>query len=201
MQRIRLLPATVEIMLAAGKLDEAREACCELEEIGESFDAPVLGAMAAHARGAVALAESEPQAALAPLRRAFEVWHEAGAPFIAARLRVLIGLACRALGDEDGARLELDAARSVFEGLGARPELQRIASLREGAPLKRRDGLTPRELQVLRLVAAGKTNKAIADELCLSEKTIDRHVSNILVKLAVPSRTAATAYAYEHKLV
>jgi DNA-binding CsgD family transcriptional regulator len=157
--------------------------------------------MAAHARGAVALAESEPQAALAPLRRAFEVWHEAGAPFIAARLRVLIGLACRALGDEDGARLELDAARSVFEGLGARPELQRIASLREGAPLKRRDGLTPRELQVLRLVAAGKTNKAIADELCLSEKTIDRHVSNILVKLAVPSRTAATAYAYEHKLV
>ena len=129
----------------------------------------------------------------------FEVWQQVEAPYVAARVRVLIGLACRALGDDDGGGLELDAARAVFEQLGAAPDLARIDALAEGAAPAHRHGLTPRELQVLRLVAAGKTNKAIAAELFLSEKTIDRHVSNIFTKLDVPSRAAATAYAYEHK--
>jgi DNA-binding NarL/FixJ family response regulator len=62
-------------------------------------------------------------------------------------------------------------------------------------------GLSPRELQVLRLVAGGATNRSIAAELVLSERTIDRHVSNIFAKLRVSSRAAATAYAYEHDLV
>ena len=109
--------------------------------------------------------------------------------------------ACRAIGDEDSAGLEIDAAKSVFERLGAVPDLSRIESLMKGSSSSRAHGLTARELQVLRLVAAGETNKAIAGKLTLSEKTIDRHVSNILTKLDVSSRTAATAFAYQSKLL
>lgn len=116
-------------------------------------------------------------------------------------MRLLTGLACRALGDEEGARLELDAAGAVFEQLGATPDLARIDSLAKDVPSDHARGLTRRELQVLRLVATGKTNKAVAAELSLSEKTIDRHVSNIFNKLDVSSRVAATAYAYEHNLI
>jgi DNA-binding CsgD family transcriptional regulator len=201
LQRTRLLPAAVEILLAAGALDEARGACAELEETAARFDTDVLGAIAAHARGAVRLAEGDASGALDPLRRAFAVWQQVGAPYLAARVRVLVGTACRALGDLDGAALELDAARAMFERLGATPDL---AALDEPPPVAapgRPHGLTARELEVLRLVAAGKTNKAIAKELFLSEKTVDRHVSNIFTKVNVPSRAAATAYAYEHKLV
>ena len=201
LQRTKLLPACVEIMLAGGAIPEARDACRELEEIAARFDIGVLSAQAAHARGAVALADGEPQAALGALRHAWQVWQQMEVPYLAARVRVLMGLACRALGDEDGGRLELDAARAVFAQLGAAPDLAWIDALRQRAPSGRPHGLTPRELQVLRLVAAGKTNKAIATELCVSEKTVDRHVSNIFSKLHVPSRAAATAYAYEHQLI
>jgi DNA-binding CsgD family transcriptional regulator len=202
LQRTKLLPAQIEIMLAANDLQEANGACRELEEIAASFDAGgVLGAMAAHARGAVELAEGDACAALGSLRYAFEVWQQIEAPYVGARVRVLIGLACRALGDDDGGGLELDAARAVFAQLGAAPDLACIDSLTRGVPSGRPHGLTRREHQVLRLVAAGKTNKAIAAELFLSEKTVDRHVSNIFTKLDVPSRAAATAYAYEHKLI
>jgi DNA-binding CsgD family transcriptional regulator len=200
LQRTKLLPAYVEMMLAVGDIEEARVACRELEETAESLDTEVLGAMVAHACGAVALADGDARAALGSLRRAFEIWQRVEAPYAVARVRVLVGLACRALGDDDGGELELEAARAVFEQLGAAPDLNRIHSLIRGAPSGRPHGLTARELQVLRLVAAGKTNKAIAAELFLSEKTVDRHVSNILTKLDVPSRAAATAYAYEHKL-
>jgi DNA-binding NarL/FixJ family response regulator len=157
--------------------------------------------MAAHARGVVLLADGDAQAALGALRHAWQVWQEVEVPYLAARVRVLMGLACRALGDDDGGGLELDAARAVFEQLGAAPDLARIDSLTQRAPSGRPQGLTPREQQVLRLVATGKTNKAIAIELFVSEKTVDRHVSNIFRKLNVPSRAAATAYAYEHKLL
>jgi DNA-binding CsgD family transcriptional regulator len=187
--------------LTAGDVQDARTACRELEEIAASFDTGVLGALAAHARGAVELAEGDASAALGSLRQAWQVWQQIEAPYVAARVRVLIGLACRALGDDDGGGLELDAARAVFDQLGAAPDLARIDALAQGVPPGHPHGLTPRELQVLRLVATGKTNKAIAAELFVSEKTIDRHVSNIFIKLDVPSRTAATAYAYEHKLV
>jgi DNA-binding CsgD family transcriptional regulator len=201
LQRTRLLPAYVEIALAAGDVEAARTACRELEEIAARMDTAVLGALAAHARGALQLAEGDAHAALGSLRRAFEVWQQIEAPYAAARLREMIGLACQSLGDDDGGELELAAARAGFEQLGAAPDLARIESLSPGAPSKRPHGLTRRELQVLRLIAAGKTNKAIAAELFLSEKTVDRHVSNILTKLDVPSRAAATAYAYEHKLI
>jgi ATP/maltotriose-dependent transcriptional regulator MalT len=201
LQRTRLLPACIEIMLAVGNVEEAREACRELEEMAESLDAAALGATAAHARGSVELAEGDARAALGSLRRAFELWQRVEVPYAAARVRVLSGLACRTLGDDDGGRLELEAARAVFEQLGAAPDLARIDSLVRDAASARPHRLTPRELQVLRLVAAGNTNKAIAAELSLSEKTVDRHMSNMFTKLDVPSRAAATAYAYEHKLI
>jgi DNA-binding CsgD family transcriptional regulator len=188
-------------MLAAGDVAGARTACRELREIAASLDTGVPGAIAAQAAGAVALAEGDARAALAALRPAFEVWQRIEAPYEAARVRVLIGLACRALGDEDGAGLEFAAARSAFARLGAAPDLARIDALLKTTPPAATHGLTRRELQVLRLVATGETSKVIAERLCLSEKTIDRHLSNIFTKLDVTSRTAAAAFAYRHKLV
>ena len=155
--------------------------------------------MVAHARGAVELAEGDARAApgsAAPVPCGMAASSRRLTQ--AAQARVLVGLACRALGDDDAAGLELEAAREVFEQLGAAPDLARVDSLDGAHRARRAHGLTPRELQVLRLVAAGKTNKAIAAELFLSERTVDRHVSNIFAKLDVSSRAAATAYAYEH---
>jgi DNA-binding CsgD family transcriptional regulator len=201
LQRARLLPAFVEIMLAAAAIEDARGAADELDALAATFATPVLGAMAAHARGAVALAEDDAAAAVVPLRASFALWQAVGAPYLAARLRLLIGLACRTLGDNDGAELEFAAARSVFGELGAKPDIARLDRLRLPAARAASMALTARELQVLRLIATGKTNKAIAEELGLSEKTVDRHVSNIFVKLDVPSRAAATAHAYERGLM
>jgi len=201
LKRARLLPACVEIMLATGDVEEARIACRELEEISACYESGMLGAMVAHAEGAIDLTEGDARAALLPLRRAWQIWQELEVPYEVARVRTLLGLACRALGDDDTATLELDAARDVFAQLGAAPDLARIDSLARRAPSIEVHGLTARELQVLRLVAAGETNRAIASELVLSERTVDRHVSNIFSKLDVSSRAAATAYAYKHQLV
>jgi DNA-binding CsgD family transcriptional regulator len=149
----------------------------------------------------VALTEGDAQAASGLLRQAFQVWQQVEAPYMAARTRLLVGLACRALGDDEGAGLEMDAARAVFKQLGAAPDLARLECLAGNAPLGHSHGLTQREAQVLRLIATGKTNKLIAGELFVSERTVDRHVSNILTKLSLPSRAAATAYAYQHSLI
>jgi DNA-binding NarL/FixJ family response regulator len=208
--RARLLPAQVEIQLALGARDEARRACAELEEIAARLSAActrsgdsaaILGALAAEARGALHLADGEPQAALSPLRRAFQVWHQLAAPYLAARVRVRIAEACRALGDRDGCRLELEFAREVFLKLGAAPDVARVDAIAQAKSADAPAGLTPRELEVLRLLASGRTNKAIAKQLFLSEKTIDRHVSNIFTKINVASRAAATAFAYQQQLV
>ncbi len=201
LKRAALLPAYVEIALAAGEVEEAERASDELAAIAQVHQGDALEAMSAYARGAVALARGEPAGALAELRRALQMWQELGAPYEAARARVLVGLACAGLGDEDGATLELEAARTVFEELGARPDVSRADSLRTASSAPDRHGLSPRELQVLRLVASGETNKAIAASLVLSERTVDRHVSNIYAKLRVSSRAAATASAYEHGLL
>jgi DNA-binding CsgD family transcriptional regulator len=201
LKRARLLPAYVEIMLAVGDAQEAHSACGELEEISARYDRSMLGAMVAYAEGAVDLAEGDARAALLALRRAWQVWRDLEVPYEAARVRVLVGLACSVLGDDDTAALELEAARGVFAQLGAVPDLARVDSLTRRVRSIDAHGLTPRELQVLRLVAAGATNKVIAAELVLSERTVDRHVSNIFTKLGVSSRTAATAYAYDHQLI
>jgi DNA-binding CsgD family transcriptional regulator len=199
--RARLLPAYLEIMVARGDLEAARCGNDELRALAEAFDADVLRAVVAQADGAIAVAEGESQSALARLRRAFELWERLQAPYQTARVRVLIGAACRALGDDEAAGLELEAARAAFERLGARPDLARLDAPPALVPPAEEALLTARELQVLRLISTGRTNKEIAAGLCLSERTIDRHVSNILGKLAVPSRAAATAYAFHHHLL
>ncbi len=200
LKRAGLLAAYVEIVLAAGDVEDARDACQELGGIVESYESEMLTAMVEQARGAVDLAE-DPRSALVSLRHAWQLWHDLEAPYEAARARVLVGVACRSLGDDETAAMELEAARGVFVQLGAVPDLVRLESLARSAASFDAHGLTPRELQVLRMVAAGKANKAIAVELVLSQRTVDRHVSNIFRKLGVSSRTAATAYAYERKLV
>ena len=146
------------------------------------------------------LLESDARAALGALRQAWTMWQELEVPYEAARVRVLIGLACRQLGDRDSAEMDLDAACRVFQQLGAVADLARAQALSRKGGTTPAGGLTPRELDVLRLVATGKTNRAIAADLFLSEKTVARHISNIFRKLGLSSRAAATAYAYEHDL-
>lgn len=199
--RLRLLLAYVEIMLATGDTSAARSAAEELSQFAATVDASLLRAAADHATGAMLLAEGSSRAALTALRRAAAAWRELNVPYEAARVRVLIGLACRSLGDDDTAALELQAARGAFTELGAKPDLARLDSVARRAEPGGIHGLTPREMQVLRLVAVGETNRAIAVELVISERTVDRHVSNILAKLAVSSRAAATAYAHRNQLV
>ena len=201
LRRARLLPAQVEIALAMGETEEADRACRELERTAAAIGRGVPEAIAAQARGAILLAEGDAAAALVSLRRALEVWQAIAAPYETARVRVLIGLACGALADADGAELELAAARAAFDDLGAEPDVARVDAIAAGRHRGGSHGLTRRELQVLRLVSAGKTNRAIAAELFLSERTIERHLSNIFTKLDLPTRSAATAWAYEHGLI
>lgn len=200
LKRAALLPASVEIMLAAGDVEEARKACRELESIAERYESAMLRAMVAYAQGAVSLANGDPRAALVQLREAVETWKTLEAPYEVARTRVLVGKACRDLGDEDTATLELEAACAAFDELGAAPDLARVDALLRRAPAERH-GLSDRELEVLRLVAAGKSNREVAAELVISEHTVARHVQNIFAKLRVSSRAAATAFAFEHDLV
>ncbi len=202
--RPRLLGPAVEIMLAAGDADGARGASDELAALAAASDAPLLRAQALTADGAVRLAADDARGALPALRAAWEVWRDLDVPYEAARVRVLVARACQALGDEEMAAIELDAARRVLEQLGAGPDLVRLA---EGGRRRSRGGaatpggLSGREVEILRLVAAGRTNREIAAELVISERTVDRHVSNIFSKLRVSSRSAATAAAYERGLV
>ena len=197
--RSRLLPGYVEVMLEAEEVGSARAAADELAGIAAQLDAPYLHALAAHASGAVLLAEGDPRGALTNLRTAHRSWRDLEAPHQVARVRLLIGVACRELGDGASAELEFEAARGVLDELGAGTDLERLALLggssRPEGPLSRREG------EVLTLVAAGKTNRAIAAELFISEKTVARHVSNIFTKLGLSSRAEATAYAYKHGLV
>jgi DNA-binding CsgD family transcriptional regulator len=198
--RTRILGPFVEIMLAVNDVAAARIGADELTGIATELDAPFLRAAAGQAGGAVLLAETQPRAALDALRETWMVWQELEAPYEAARTRALVGLALRALGDDDDAELELEAAQRVFQRLGATPDLARLDGLAAKTPTQPAGRLSAREVEVLRLIATGKTNRAIAGALGISEKTVARHVSNIFIKLGLSSRAAATAYAYEHGL-
>jgi DNA-binding CsgD family transcriptional regulator/tetratricopeptide (TPR) repeat protein len=197
--RSKVLGAAVDVMLACDDVGGARRAADELDELAQTIATPFLRATAAQADGAVLLAEGDPMAALAACRSAWTLWRELNVPYEAARTQVLIAQACRTLHDRDSADIELEAACRTLQQLGARLDLERVRTS-GGAP-RADGGLTPRELQLLRLVATGRTNRGIADELRLSEKTVARHISNIFTKLDVSNRAAATAYAFEHGLI
>jgi DNA-binding CsgD family transcriptional regulator len=197
--RLRLLPAVVEVCLAAGRIDEAKGVIAEMEGTAQTYPTTAMLAIVECARGAVALMEDRPAEALARLRETSDRWRELDAPFETAQAGVRIGEACRALGDEEGARMELRAALATFERLGARPDASRVRGLLSGQHAHLAV-LSPREIEVLRLIVSGRTNAEIATQLCLSERTIHRHVSNILTKLDVRSRTSAATYAVKHGL-
>jgi len=182
LRRARLLPACVEILLVTGDLESARAACEELEAIAQRFETQVLAALAARARGTLQVERGDAQGALQPLRRALGIWQQIGAPYVVARIRVELARIYAAVGDRDGAQLEREAARRVFAELGAAPDL---ANLDAPSTARAEHGLTPRQLEVLRLVARGETNRAVARELCVSVKTIDRHLSNIFNRIGV----------------
>jgi DNA-binding CsgD family transcriptional regulator len=192
--RSRVLGAFVEIMCVTGDAAAALPAAQELEAIASELNMPLLRAMASSALGRAQLATADVRGALATLRTAWHAWNELEIPYESARVRMLIADACAALGDDDGEQMERDAARATFEQLGAAPD---PASPREAPP----HGLTARELDVVRLVATGATNRGIARELRISEKTVASHVGHMFTKLGVESRAALTAYAYEHRLV
>jgi DNA-binding NarL/FixJ family response regulator len=199
--RAPALAASGEILLAVGDINGARAAAEELNGIAKTIDAPLLHALAAHASGAVLLAEGQPRAALTALHQASVAWRALDAPYQEARARLLIGLAHRALGDEDTAALEVDAAHQALIGLGAAVIELHPLGIPSPAGTRVASRLTAREIQVLRLVATGRTNRAIAQSLGISEKTVARHLSNIFTKLGLTSRSAATAYAYQHNLL
>ncbi|HEY7021949.1 MAG TPA: LuxR C-terminal-related transcriptional regulator [Ktedonobacterales bacterium] len=199
--RSRLLGAYVEIMLAADDLPAAQGAADEIVELVAAFDTPFLLAMSAQATGSVLLAAGDARAALGALRRAWTSWQELETPYDVARVQVLIALACREIGDEEGAEMELDTARWAFHQLGAVSDLRRVEALSRKVGAAAAGRLTSRELQVLRLVAAGKTNREIAATLVISHHTVRRHLQNIFTKLNVPSRSAATAFAFQHDLI
>jgi DNA-binding CsgD family transcriptional regulator len=198
--RAPLLEALVEIAIVAGDHDQGRTAADELGRLAGVASAPLLDAIAARADGSASLAAGDARAALAAFRRASELWQALDAPYDLARVRVGIASACRALGDDETAAIQLAAARDVFERLGAVPDLRRVDAI-AGEPPPTPGGLSARELEVIRALAAGRTNREIAANLGISERTVDRHVSNIFTKLDVSSRAAATAFAYEHDLV
>jgi len=197
--RSRLIPAYIEIALAANQVGDARIAADELETLANEFDAPFLRALATHSSGAVLLAQGTPSVALPVLRTALRSWRDLDVPHQAARVRLLIGHACRDLGDVATAELEWEVARDSLEKLGAIPDLKGLALVRAGGPVS--GPLSRREAEVLAQLATGKSNREIAAQLFISEKTVARHLSNIFMKLQVGSRAEATAYAYRHGLV
>ena len=198
-RRVRLLSALVEIALASGDVAGANDASDELSTIAREIGTRALEATAATARGAVHLTEGASAESLEDLRRATAAWSELKLPYEAARARMLFGVALRNAGDAEGARLELHAARAAFERLGARPDAARALALIE-EPSGMPAGLTAREIEVLRLVGTGMTNRDIAATLVISQHTVARHLQNIYAKLGVPTRAAATAFAFEHGL-
>jgi DNA-binding CsgD family transcriptional regulator len=199
--RSELLGPLVEISMATGDLDTARAAADELARIAAELDAPFLLATSAQCSGAVLFAEGKMEAALALLREAWGTWQDLEIPYQAARVRVIIGRVCQRLDDHESAHVHFDAAQSVFSRLGAAPDLAELKQLRGARHAGPSGALTEREREVLSLVAAGETNRQIAETVGISEHTVARHLSNIFDKLGVSSRTAASAFAFKHKLV
>lgn len=199
-----VLAAATEIFVTAGDTDAATHAATLLGEATHAHHTAIVHALAAMARGRVALSGGEPIDALHDLRSALAQFRELQLPYEAARTRELIGIACEAAGDLQGCALELEAAQHTYEELGAATDLRRLsdrAATSTDAASTDAGGLTDRELEVLRLVAEGRTNRDIGEALHISEHTVARHVQNTFTKLGVSSRAAATSHAYEHGLL
>jgi ATP/maltotriose-dependent transcriptional regulator MalT len=199
--RSRLLPALVDVELAAGDVAAARSAADEISRSTSGSSRPMEQALRAQAEASVLLVEGEVGMALEAARRAWRLWFGLEAPYLAACCRILAGRACAALGDRDSAAMEFEAAKVDLAEIGAGPAVAEVLRFTAEDPGTHNGPLTARELDVLRLVAEGKANRDIARTLYLSDKTVARHVSNILTKLGLTSRTAATKYAFEHDLV
>jgi DNA-binding CsgD family transcriptional regulator len=188
-------------LLAADDVNGARAAADELCEIAKAVGTPLLRAVSEHASGAVLLAEGDLIGASTSLRQACEAWRALETPYEEAQSRVLMATVCHRRGDRDGHRLDLEAARRLFKELNAEGCLARLEQQSGRSPSQLPGALSERELQVLRLLAAGKTNRIIAEELFISEKTVARHLSNIFDKVGVSTRSGATAWAFQHKLI
>jgi DNA-binding NarL/FixJ family response regulator len=195
--RRRLLPALVEIELAAGDIGAARRAQDELNALRRAWPTPLLVAVAGSCEARVLLAEGDAAGARAAVDAAQAAWAALAAPYEVARCRLVRGRILRELG-EPAASAELDAVRAALLELGARSGLAELSVLTGERPP---GALTDREVEVLRLVSTGLTNRGVATRLSLSEKTVARHLSNIFAKLGLSSRSAATAYAYENGLL
>jgi len=199
--RARMLAAAVDILLAAGDLEHARAAATELSTIASVIGASLLNAASAQATGAVLLAEGDVEGAATLLCQASEIWRDLEMPYEEGHTCLLMAGICERRGDHEGRRLDIEAARRLFTQLNAEYCLARIDEQPKRARSEPVGSLSEREGQVLRLLASGKTNRHIAEELFISEKTVARHVSNIFDKLGVSNRSAATAWAYEHNLI
>jgi ATP/maltotriose-dependent transcriptional regulator MalT len=199
--RARMLAAAVDILLAAGDVEHARAAATELSTIASAIGASLLNAASAQATGAVLLAEGDVEDAATWLCQASEIWRDLEMPYEEGHTCLLMARVCERRGDQEGQRLDVEAARRLFEQLNAEFCLARIGEQPNRGRSEPAGSLSEREAQVLRLIASGKTNRHIAEELFISEKTVARHVSNIFDKLGVSNRSAATAWAYEHNLI
>jgi ATP/maltotriose-dependent transcriptional regulator MalT len=200
-RRATVLDAYVEIALAAADVEAARHASQELAEIASRVQVPLLLALSLRAAGAVLLAGGDARSAMTELRRSWNLWCELEVPYEAARVRCTIAQAYSKLGDEENAALEVQAAQETFQQLGAAGDLACLKATWSHGKGTNNSPLTAREIEVLRLVASGMSNRRIAAKLHISDKTVARHLSNIFNKLSLESRTAAAAYAYAHQLL
>jgi DNA-binding NarL/FixJ family response regulator len=189
LRRAPICAAAVEIAVAAGHLDYAAVAASELVATAATYSTSGLEAMAAAARGAVLLAEDRVEEALPVLRDACRRWHELGAAYDAASVRVRLAETYRALGDDASAAAEVAQAETTFERLGAYRPVPESPG-----------GLTRREREVLVLVADGRANREIGEQLFISDRTVARHLTNIFHKIGATSRTQAARYAIDHGL-
>ena len=196
--RARLLPAAVRVLLAAGEVHRAQECAEELRAIAKSFACAAVTAESEDALGQVRMARGDASGALPHARAARRGWETLLCPYRAAQSQAAVGRALAQLGDAESATRELTGALAVLTRLGAGPAVEEVRPLLVPAGLP--GGLTAREVEVLRLLASGRGNAQIASDLFLSQKTVARHLSNIYTKLDVTTRSAATAYAFEHHL-
>lgn len=193
LDRMSLLRGAVEVALARGDVDEAERHCEELESGAAAFGTPGFRAWAAHARGAVLVRRGEHASALDVLEDALREYRTQQCRYEIAQVYEWMALAHQALGDHETAAADTATADNIYTQLGVEP----VEPCGATAP----GGLTKREVDILRRIAGGATNKQVAEQICISEKTVGRHLANIYAKLGVSSRTAALAWAHDNNLL